>query len=140
MWDSGGGSSRGTRGSLLQQTTSEAARGPGTWFWAVSKDRSRTHDLILQNSPRASEYSGKHHFGKLESGRHCWCSQVGGAPGVPPLAHPGGAGADGQGMGRDGTLAEAWTTTTLPSLSLESPGTVSWRFKVSTYIYQRSLL
>ena len=41
---------------------------------------------------------------------------------------------DGQGMGADGTLGEAWAAATLPSPSPESPGTVSWRFKVSPYI------
>lgn len=63
-------------------------RVPGTHFWAVSKDKFSTNDLILQNSPRASKRSGKHHFDKLESGRHCWYHKVSEGRGGPSLSSP----------------------------------------------------
>lgn len=44
----------------------KSARNPGTQFWAVSKDKFSTSDLILENCPRASQCSGKHHFDRLE--------------------------------------------------------------------------
>ena len=64
------------------------ARGPRTGFWAVSKDTFSINDLILQNSPRVSKCSGKHHFDKLESGRHCWSHNVGGGHKGPSLGSP----------------------------------------------------
>lgn len=56
----------------------KSARNPGIQFWAVSKDKFSTSDLILQNCPRASQCSGKHHFDRLERRRHCWSHHVGG--------------------------------------------------------------
>lgn len=98
------------------------ARAPGTQLWAVSKDKFSTNDLILQNSPRASERSGQHHFDKVESGRHCWSHNVGGGTGVLPSAPHRGAGTgEGQRVVAGIRLGEAWGIATLLSSGFRDP-------------------
>lgn len=106
-------------GLSTSQLAPKPVRGPGTQFWAVSKDKFSTSDLIVQNSPRASERSGQHHFDKLENGRHYWSHNIGGGTGVLPSARQRGAGAgDGLGVAAGSRLGK------VP----ETSGMVSWCF------------
>lgn len=115
-------------GLILSRLPPKPARGPGAQLWAVSKDKFSTDDLILQNSPRASERSGQHHFDKVESGRHCWSYNVGGGTGVLvlPSAHQVQVMAR---LVRPGHCHPAllWVP--------ETPGTVSWYIKASLLVY-----
>lgn len=104
-------------------------------LWAVSKDRFSTNDLILQNSPRASERSGQHHFNKLESRRHCWSHIVGGGHRDPSLSSPKRSRCKWW-PGR-GHVVAGWGRPALPpcsALGLRDPRHGGWCFKASPQI------